>query len=323
MTKGGAPVSKDLLYPGSLLGIHRKAAEKLLSSGNGDAALLYLAFLTGKDGAVLGWDRPRLDRAYTLLLEQGLADPKRPPAEPPPQKLEDSAPPAYSSQDVQTVMESDAAFAQLVPEAEKRLGRTLVTQDVKDLLYLTRYLGLAPEVVLLLVGHCVDTRKKGARVSFYQIKKEGLRWQQAGVATLEDADAYIARDSKRRDRHRTLLALLDRPGRDPVKQESAYLDDWIAMGFRDEVIREAYERTVFQVRELRWGYMNGILKSWHEQGLHTIEELRAAEQNRRRSFPAGNGRRESGIPASDAPAAPIDFGDLDWALAEMNKQKED
>ena len=323
MTKGGAPVSKDLLYPGSLLGIHRKAAEKLLSSGNGDAALLYLAFLTGKDGAVLGWDRPRLDRAYTLLLEQGLADPKRPPAEPPPQKLEDSAPPAYSSQDVQTVMESDAAFAQLVPEAEKRLGRTLVTQDVKDLLYLTRYLGLAPEVVLLLVGHCVDPRKKGARVSFYQIKKEGLRWQQAGVATLEDADAYIARDSKRRDRHRTLLALLDRPGRDPVKQESAYLDDWIAMGFRDEVIREAYERTVFQIRELRWGYMNGILKSWHEQGLHTIEELRAAEQNRRRSFPAGNGRRESGIPASDAPAAPIDFGDLDWALAEMNKQKED
>ena len=312
-------MSKDLLYPGSVLGLHRKAAEKLLASGSGDAALLYLAFLAGKDGAVLGWDRARLDKAHALLLEQGLADPKRPPVEPPVQKLEDSAPPTYSSQDVRTVMESDAAFAQLVPEAEKRLGRSLVTQDVKDLLYLTRYLGLAPEVVLLLVGHCVDTRKKGSRVSFYQIKREGLRWQQAGVATLEDADAYIARESKRRDRHRVLLALLDRPGRDPVKQEAEYLDSWIAMGFRDEVIREAYERTVFQVRELRWGYMNGILKSWHEKGLHTLEEVRAAEQKFRRS-PGQNQTRPAADPG--VPAAPTDPGDLDWLLAELDKKKE-
>ena len=313
-------MSKDLLYPGSVLGLHRKAAEKLLASGSGDAALLYLAFLTGKDGAVLGWDRARLDKAHALLLEQGLADPKRAPVEPPPQKLADETPPAYSSQDVRTVMESDAAFAQLVPEAEKRLGRTLVTQDVKDLLYLTRYLGLSPEVVLMLVGHCVDTRKKGARVSFYQIKKEGLRWQQAGVASLEDADAYIARESRRRDRHRVLLALLDRPGRAPVKQEAEYLDSWTAMGFRDEVIREAYERTVFQVRELRWGYMNGILKSWHEKGLHSLEEVRAAEQKFRRS-PAGQNQAR---PAADpgVPAAPTDPGDLDWLLAELDKKKE-
>ncbi len=311
-------MSKDLFYPGSVLSLHRKAAEKLLSAGNGDAALLYLAFLTGKDGAVLGWDRDRLDRAHGLLLEQGLADPKKPPVEPPPQKLEDSAPPSYSTQDVQTVMETDAAFAALVPETEKRLGRSLVTQDVKDLLYLTRYLGLSPEVVLLLVGHCVDTRRKGSRVTFFQIKKEGLRWQQAGVGTLEDADAYIARQSLRRDRHRKLLALLDRPGRDPVRQEAAYLDDWIAWGFRDDVIREAYERTVFQVRELRWGYMNGILKSWHEQGLHTMEELRTAERNRRQRAPAEPDRQQPAVPA-----APTDPGDLDWLLAELNRTKED
>ena len=55
------------------------------------------------------------------------------------------------------------------------------------------------------------------------------------------APAYIARQAKVRDRRRRLLALLDRPGRDPIKQEAQYLDAWIDQGFQDEVIREAYE----------------------------------------------------------------------------------
>lgn len=306
-------MAKDLLYPGSLLGLHRKAADKLLSAGSGDAALLYLALLAGRDAAALGWDRARLDQAHALLLELGLADPQKPLAPKPPQKLEDSAPPTYTNQDVLDVMNRDVSFAQLVPEVEKRLGRSLITQDVKDLLYLTEYLGLPPEVVLLLVGHCADTRR--GRVTLKQIKREGLRWYEAKALTVEEADAYIARQAKVRDRRRRLLALLDRPGRDPIKQEAQYLDAWIDQGFQDEVIREAYERTVFQVGELRWGYLNGILRSWHEQGLHTLEAVRGAEgQRRRQDRPA----------AGDRPAAPraVDTGDIDWLLATQSGGKE-
>lgn len=309
-------MAKDLFFPGSILGLHRKAAEALLSAGSGDAALLYLAFLAGKDGGALKWDRDRLDRAHGLLLELGLADPGTPPAEPPPQKLEDTALPSYTTQDVKTALEGDSSFAGLVSEVEKQLGRGLITQDVKDLLYLTNYLGLPPEVVLLLVRHCVDTRKKGAKVTLYQIKKEGLRWQQAGVLTVEDADAWIARQTLRRDRHRALLALLDRPGRPPMKREAEYLDDWMSRGMADDAVREAYERTVFQTGELKWSYMNGILRSWHDQGLHTLEEVRAAEQRPRRS-PAGSGKA-----ASAAPPGPVDTSDLDRLWAELNEKKE-
>ena len=44
--------------------------------------------------------------------------------------------------------------------------------------------------------------------------------------------------AQRRDGHRTLLALLDRPGRAPMRQEAAYLDTWLQLGFQDEVIRQ-------------------------------------------------------------------------------------
>ena len=307
-------MAKDLFYPGSLLGIHRKAAEKLLAAGSGDAALLYLAFLAGKDGSVLGWDRDRLEKAHGLLLEQGLADPQKPPVEPPPQRLEDAALPTFTSQDVKKAMEEDSSFAGLVPAVEKRLGRSLVTQDVKDLLYLTNYLGLPPEVVLTLVSYCASTRRRNGRVTLNQIKREGLRWYEAGAVTLQEADAYMARQAKRQDRHRAVLALLDRPGRAPMKQEAEYLDAWTGWGLSDEVIREAYERTVFQVGELKWSYMNGILRSWRDQGLLTLEAVRDAEQRHKRTPSAAGKGRE--------PPQPVDKGDLDWLLAELNDKKE-
>jgi DNA replication protein DnaD len=81
----------------------------------------------------------------------------------------------------------------------------------------------------------------------------------------------------------------------------------------DKVIREAYERAVFQKGSLDWPYMNGILRSWHMQGLHTLEEVRAAEQ-RRRQAPAEAGRTRT--------AAPVDSSDLDRLWAEMNENKE-
>lgn len=316
-------MAKDLFFPGTILGIHKKAVDKLLAAGSGDAALLYLALLAGKDGGALAWDRPRLEAAHRALLELGLADPKEPVTQPPPQKLEDSSPPVYSTEDARRAMDQDAGFLGLVKETERQLGRSLVTQDVKDLLYLTDYLGLPPPVVLLLVRYCLDTQAPGARLTLRQIKNQGHKWYDAGVRTLADADSHIARMAQRRDRHRTLLALLDRPGRPPMRQEAAYLDAWLDMGFQDEVIRQAYERTVFQVGELKWGYMNGILKSWHDQGLHTLAEVQAAERKYRRRKPQGGAKGQSQAPAAPQPQTPVDTSDLDRFLARMEQKKKE
>lgn len=58
-------MAKDLLFPGNILSLHRKAAEKLMKEGNGDAALLYLCLAAGRDsrrpcpGAPSGWRTPK------------------------------------------------------------------------------------------------------------------------------------------------------------------------------------------------------------------------------------------------------------------------
>ena len=56
-------MAKDLLLPGNIIGLHRKAVEKLSKSGNGDAALLYLCLAAGQTSGALPWGAERVEAA--------------------------------------------------------------------------------------------------------------------------------------------------------------------------------------------------------------------------------------------------------------------
>ena len=53
------------------------------------------------------------------------------------------------------------------------------------------------------------------------------------------------------------------------------------MGFDDEALRAAYERTVMKKQSMDWSYMNGILRRWHEKGLHTLAAIQAGDRDPR------------------------------------------
>lgn len=55
-----------------------------------------------------------------------------------------------------------------------------------------------------------------------------------------------------------------------MERERTYIAAWQDMGFDNEALRLAYEKTVMKKQSMDWGYMNGILRRWHEKGLHTV-----------------------------------------------------
>ena len=77
-------------------------------------------------------------------------------------------------------------------------------------------------------------------------------------------------------------------GRELSRTESKYLESWIEMGFDDEAIAAAFDRTLTNTGALKWPYLNGILKNWHAKGLHDAAAIEAAE-GRRREQGRGNG----------------------------------
>lgn len=277
-------MAKGLFLPGSILSIHRKAAERLLKAGDSDAALLYLCLLAEKDASSLNWPADRLEKAHRTLLTLELADPDEAITPQPPKKPADNRLPDYTSQDIAHALEHSGTFAGLVQETERLLGKILSPTDLKNLYLLQDYYLLPPEVILTLIGWCKEQTAKqygpGRTPTFPQIKREAQKWYEAGIASLDAADAYLHRQQKLGERSIQILALMG-IHREPVAQEKKYLDAWIQMDFPDEVLRLAYERTQFRLaasgERFSWSYMNGILVRWHQQGLKTVEAIEAAE----------------------------------------------
>lgn len=275
-----------LCFPGGVLALSRRAADRLLSAGSGDAALLYLQLLR-LDGAdrerarkALGWTGERAFSAWKELEKLGLVDPEA--SASPPARSEPDQPPEYTAADLTRELENgESPFPSLVGEVQRSLGKVLSDADLKALYTIYDYLALPAEVILLLVHHCIaETEEKygpGRRPRMSQIKREAYRWVQAGADTAEAADAHLRRLETLRRREDRLLPLLGIQGRAPVEGERKYLVAWIDWGFPEETIRLAYERTVLRKGALNWAYMNSILKRWHADGLRTVEQIETGD----------------------------------------------
>jgi len=274
-------------------------AEKLLQAGNGDAALLCIALLrrhgTVQPRALAGelrWEKRRIEAAEQALRDMGLlaAEGKDLP-EPADEK------PAYRQEDIAEALERSGEFRSLVAEVEKKLGKQLTTPDVTVLLELNDYVGLPADVIYLLVCHCAEriARKygEGRRPTLKQIQTEGYNWARRGIDTQTEAAAYLKRYHERMGAMPAYMRALQLGDRTPVPSEEKYLAAWLDWGFPPETVALAYDRTVLKVHEFKWPYCNGILKKWHEAGVHTPEEV--ADRDR----PAAGKKRPAAAPAPE------------------------
>ena len=290
-------------------------AEQIIAAHDGDVALLWLCLRRdpscGLEDAARALCRTRaeMEAAHEKLCRMGLAE--APEREAPPEKRPASAKapklqpaeelPEYTARDLAVRSREDSRFAALVTEAQRALGRILSTSDLKRLFGLYDYLALPPEVIMMLLNYCVAGAAAGNPPSMRQIEKEGYVWANREILTLEQAEEYIASSQRRREKLTQFAELLGIKGRALSPTENKFLSSWLEMGFDDELIEMAYDRTLTNTGGLKWGYMNGILKSWHEKGLHTPADVR--DKDTRRGKP-------------DAPNSPQN---LDRLLADLDR----
>ena len=257
----------------------REDARKLLGAASPDAALLYIYLNAGNDalGAQkdLNMNAGRLSCAEATLRQLGLwKEEKR-------LLIAPGERPSYSEKDVLEAMEGDTSFRALYGEIQRQLGRSLNTEELKILLGFVRYLGLHGDVISMLVSYCRHRARVRGNLrspSLRAIEKEAYAWAEQGIDTVEEAAAYIQAQNVRNSRLSRLMQLLQIRGRSLTPAEERYAQSWLDMGFQEECILLAYERTCLNTGGLNWAYMNKILQRWHQQGLHTPEAVRAGDQ---------------------------------------------
>ena len=270
--------------------ISQSDMRRLLSAASPDAAMLYLYIKSGNalDTApeALGLNDTRLECAAATLRQLGLWTE----AKPMPMYGEK---PNYTEQDVLRAVGSDNAFHNLLGEVQRRLGRTLTTEELKILLGLVRYLGLPEDVICVLVTYCIDRARQRGNLrnpSLRAIEKEGYAWAERGIDTLPAAAAFIHSQNLYFSRLGQLQRMLQIRGRSLTAAEEKYAHAWLEMGFEEDALQLAYERTCLNTGGLNWAYMNKILLRWKDAGYLTAEDVQKGD--RKPSAPTTGGQRQ-------------------------------
>lgn len=260
-------------------------ADKLISAGDGDSALLYIYLLRRGEApdaelsAALGMDGKRLAAAAARLRGMGLLSAEEGRV-PPAQEL-----PEYTSEEVVRRSGEDPAFRGVLAEAERLLGHTLSGADTRTLFGIYDYLGLPVDVIMELMHHCADEARlkygPGRVPRMRDIEKEAYIWANREIMTFEQAEEYIRSRARLRDEMEGVKRALGISGRPLAPSERKYVESWLELGFGAEALALAYDRTVTNTGQLKWSYMNKIVLSWHDKGLHSREEIERGDAPRR------------------------------------------
>ncbi|MBO5976548.1 MAG: DnaD domain protein [Oscillospiraceae bacterium] len=267
--KEGRPLAERNIIIGA------DAAEALLEKGDGLAALLYLHIRArgelslSEAAAKLRRSEAEISAAAAALREMGLLKAEKP--------LISEEMPEYSAADIVSRAGRDSVFEGLVDAVQHSLGRLLSTPDLRSLFGIYDHLGMPAEVIYLLVAHCIESYREshgeGRMPTMRYIEKEAWYWAGEEIMSLDAAEEHIKGEKEKKSLLFRAAEILQIKGRQLSQSEQRYIESWLGMGFEIEAIAVAYDRTVLGTGKLAWRYMDKILSSWHEKGLHSEAEV--------------------------------------------------
>lgn len=267
-------------------------ADRLIAAADGDAALLWLhiqrrgGLSLSAAARELSLGEARVSAAADKLRSLGLLRAEKP--------LESQELPEYTAADIVVRANRDESFEGLVEAAQQSLGRMLSTNDMRILFGIYDHLGLPADVIFLLINHCIECYREahgeGRMPTMRFIEKEAWYWAGQEIMDYDSADEHIRREKQRKSLVSRTAEALQIKGRELTPSERRYIESWLAMGFLPEALAVAYDRTVLGTGKLAWKYMDKIVSSWHEKGLHSVEEIASGDVRSRKKSEAAPAR---------------------------------
>ena len=288
------------------LSLPLSAADALLGAHDGDVALLYIYLcrrgrLDPEQAArELCRTRQEIDAAEEKLRRLDLSSAgaaTQPPAADKPLPPADDRLPEYTAEELVRRSGEDRQLSHVFDEAERVFGRKLSGADLRTLCGVYDHLALPVEVIYELLHYCAENAAaKRQRLSARAVEKEAYRWNDLEILTLDQAEEHIRSQRIRQSAVQRVLPILGIHDRLPVASEQKYISAWLDMGFDEDALATAYDRTVTQIHKFNWHYMDKILRDWHGKNLHTGREIEAgtkrAPRRRQSSESAGVGVTE-------------------------------
>ena len=327
-----------IILPGSeTVTLTGQTVDKLIRAGDGDAALLYLYILktqgqkTSSEAAIAldkskGW----VSSAMAVLSRIGLVQLDTGTGGSAGAAYNDGTgikesnlskePRQYTEQEVIKEILSGSDFSIVIEETQRRFGRKLTSDDMIRLFGIYDDLRLPPEVILLLITHCITESRKtgnGRLPGVRYIEKAAYDWEREGIYSLEKAEEYLKALEERKSIRGEIKKILQTGDREFSSTQKEYIDRWLDMGFKPDVIAVAYDKTMINTGKMAWRYMDTILANWHSKGLRTVQDVKEKDSSLRNR--SADGYKSSETQKHGEP----NLSEMERAQRILNKIKEE
>ncbi len=193
-----------------------------------------------------------------------------------------------SERDVMQAINENHSLSDMVRFAEQILGKPLVPSDMQTLYWIYDELHFAPEVILMLLEHCVSSNHRGMKY----IEKVAISWHERGINTIEKAERFIENEPSRDGMYESLKKIFSINDRKLTSREQSYFDEWMdERQMSQEMIALAYETCIMQTNKLSFPYIDKIIKRWDSEGIYTVEEALKDNEN----FKNRHERKKDGV----------------------------
>lgn len=162
-------------------------------------------------------------------------------------------------------------FRYLLQEAQIKFGRLLKNNESSTLLWLFEDVGMEVSLILMLIEYALSENK--CNLSF--IERTAVEWINNGVTTIAEAEKYVAATYKKKTAWRVVEKAFGIEDRLASTKELENSDKWInEWGFKEDILRLAYEVCVDIKSKFSMQYVAKILDTWHAKGCKTAEDAK-------------------------------------------------
>ncbi len=178
--------------------------------------------------------------------------------------------PNYSMETIAAFRKDYPDFNKLVDYIEYAFGKPITTKSLQTISYIFEELGLPVELICFLYDSCIEKGKTQDRY----IEKIAINWHKKGISSIQDAMKDSEFFASQFSGVKKAFSL-NRPLHDAELQlvTTWYYD----YHFSDDMVYEACNKAVLGTQKTDFRYANKILKSWHDQGIKTLEEARTLD----------------------------------------------
>lgn len=164
----------------------------------------------------------------------------------------------------------DAEMRTTLSRVEQALGSPVSPTHMQLVMYLTCDLGFSGDMIAYLYELGAGRGKTKPRY----LETIAIQWKNQGITTVAEAKQEADEHTGRYLPVKKALGL----NRNLAPAEKEIIDGWLSYRFSDELIEEACRRTILKTGDTNLNYVSSILADWHKHDVHTMEDVRKADE---------------------------------------------